>query len=238
MNVTLSIFSTIFFFPSATSDFTFSRSALLSSPSTIRPSSAATVTPSTSRVVIFNATLVSSSLGIRVRRQPGPEPRSISVFGAFAKRSFDTSATATRSIVIRAGHVIPAGVAEQLASSRLQPLRTHRAIPRGVLLFQRCCRFRGSLGPVRPSNRLSPYFPGGHLLLSGLSHGPPVIAQPPIHAKAQHPLSPASPSRRPSWPVAGAQARRTRLFRAESPACTDHAQAGIPLRVSRDLDFP
>src|SRR5271154_4968042 len=55
------IFRTIFFFPSATRDFTLSRSALLSSPSTIRPSSATTVTPSTSRVVVFNATLLSSS---------------------------------------------------------------------------------------------------------------------------------------------------------------------------------
>src|SRR5579863_8510773 len=56
-----SILRTIFFFPSATRDVTLSRSALLSSPSTIRPSSATTVTPSTSRVVVFNATLLSSS---------------------------------------------------------------------------------------------------------------------------------------------------------------------------------
>src|SRR5260370_23783688 len=47
----------IFFCPAASSDFTFSRSALLSSPRTIRPSSAATATPSTTRSVIFSATV-------------------------------------------------------------------------------------------------------------------------------------------------------------------------------------
>src|SRR6266436_876423 len=41
----------------ATSDFTFARTALLSSPRTIRPSSASTATPSTMRSVIFKATV-------------------------------------------------------------------------------------------------------------------------------------------------------------------------------------
>src|SRR2546427_8353200 len=48
---------TIFFLPPANRLFTFSRSALLSSPSTIRPSSATTETPFTSRFVNFSATL-------------------------------------------------------------------------------------------------------------------------------------------------------------------------------------
>src|SRR5206468_7604826 len=61
MKVTLSMLSTLFFFPSASSLFTFSRKALLSSPSTMRPSSSTTATPSTSRFVIFKATLFSSS---------------------------------------------------------------------------------------------------------------------------------------------------------------------------------
>src|SRR6478752_10298826 len=82
MNVMLSMFSTIFFLPSEIRLFTFSRSALLSSPRTMRPSSATTATPSTSRYVIFSATFSSSySLGLvvfglfftreRIRRQPG-----------------------------------------------------------------------------------------------------------------------------------------------------------------------
>src|SRR6266576_656494 len=57
MNVTLSMLRTIFFFPSAIKLFTFSRRALLSSPRTIRPSSATTDTPFTSQYVIFKATL-------------------------------------------------------------------------------------------------------------------------------------------------------------------------------------
>src|SRR5713101_9427576 len=54
----LSIFRTIFFFPSAIRLFNFTRRALLSSPSTIRPSSVTTDTPFTSRFVIFKATFV------------------------------------------------------------------------------------------------------------------------------------------------------------------------------------
>src|SRR5260370_1303504 len=57
----LSMFRTICFFPSAIRLFNFSRRALLSSPSTMRPSSATTDTPFTSRFVIFKATFVSSS---------------------------------------------------------------------------------------------------------------------------------------------------------------------------------
>jgi hypothetical protein len=57
--VKLSMFRTIFFFPSAIRLFNFSRRTLLSSPSTMRPSSATTDTPSTSRSVIFNAPFVS-----------------------------------------------------------------------------------------------------------------------------------------------------------------------------------
>src|SRR5215472_7711579 len=71
INVTLSILRTIFFFPELMRPFTFSRSALLSSPSTMRPSSATTETPSTSRLVIFNATFVSSSS----ERGSGGNPR-------------------------------------------------------------------------------------------------------------------------------------------------------------------
>src|SRR5229473_990941 len=79
MNVMLSIFRTIFFFPPASKLFTFSRSALLSSPSTIRPSSATTDTPSTSRFVIFNATLFSSSLESSCRNSPAQPLRPLSL---------------------------------------------------------------------------------------------------------------------------------------------------------------
>jgi hypothetical protein len=56
-------FRTIFFFPSAIKLFNFTRRALLSSPSTMRPSSATTEMPPTSRLVIFKATFVSSPSG-------------------------------------------------------------------------------------------------------------------------------------------------------------------------------
>src|SRR5216683_1855069 len=82
MNVTLFMFSTIFFLPSAIRLFTFSRSALLSSPSTMRPSSATTDTPSTSRFVILSAMFSSPR---RSRFQPlganGTILRSIFLWG-------------------------------------------------------------------------------------------------------------------------------------------------------------
>src|SRR5258707_7457516 len=88
MNVMLSILSTIFFLPSAISDFTFSRSAFDSSPSTIRPSIATTVTPSTSRVVIFNATLISSWSVYRSGGNPARNGKAYMLLVDFAKRSF------------------------------------------------------------------------------------------------------------------------------------------------------
>src|SRR5256885_4831343 len=55
------MFRTIFFFPSAIRLFSFSRRELLSSPSTIRPSSPTTVTPSTSLFFIFTVMLAPPS---------------------------------------------------------------------------------------------------------------------------------------------------------------------------------
>src|SRR6266705_2489126 len=66
-----SIFRTIFFFPSAIKLFNFTRRALPSSPSTMRPSSATTETPPTSRLVIFKATFVSPHREV-VPRPPTP----------------------------------------------------------------------------------------------------------------------------------------------------------------------
>lgn len=55
------------------------------------------------------------------------------------------------SVVVRARHVIPADVADQLAAPRLQPLRTHRAKPRSIFAGPISCgnlrsRSRGSRG--------------------------------------------------------------------------------------------
>src|ERR1700739_4421639 len=91
MNVTLSMFITIFFLPSAIIAFTFSRSAFDSSPSTIRPSIATTVTPSTSRVVIFNATLIYSWSVYRSGGNPARNGKAYLLFLDFAKRSFQGS---------------------------------------------------------------------------------------------------------------------------------------------------
>src|SRR6266513_2802766 len=55
------MFRTIFFFPSAIRLFSFSRRELLSSPSTMRPSSPTTVTPSTSLFFIFTVMLAPPS---------------------------------------------------------------------------------------------------------------------------------------------------------------------------------
>src|SRR5580692_11507751 len=105
---------TIFFWPEASSDFTFSRSALLSSPSTMRPSIAITSTPSTTRSVIFKATV---------------HPPDESFPGNLDVRRRQKAA----SIIVRARQVIPALPANQLASFRLQPLGTSRAEAYGML---------------------------------------------------------------------------------------------------------
>src|ERR1700676_1656510 len=136
MNVMLSMFRTIFFFPSAIKLFTFSRRALLSSPRTMRPSSATTDTPSTSRFVIFNATFVSSS--------------SSSYSSSFGSGTGGNRAGPhSLSVIVRAGHVIAADWANQLASPRFQPLGADGTIQQSVLLVWR----RGALlfpGPPAP----------------------------------------------------------------------------------------
>ena len=126
--------------------------------------------------------------------QSSPSLRS----GGFTSPS--ASLTTPRSIVIRAGHVIPACAADQLAPSRLQPLRTNRAIPGGILqlLSRRVSSRRAA--PCRLSNGRAPYDRRGHLLLSGIFHGPPVIAHPPSPAKAQSPLRRLLPSHFPALP--------------------------------------
>src|SRR5580692_7768904 len=168
----LSMLRTIFFLPSASSPFTFSRSALLSSPRTMRPSSATTDTPSTSRFVIFNATFVSSSnyrsTYWKRFRATGLRPHSLSV-------------------IVRAGHVISADQANQLAAPGLEPLRANRAIPGNVFVRRKreitgaCCArlrvlsdghswCRETITRLR-LDRSSPCF-------RGTFHGPTVIAHP------------------------------------------------------------
>src|ERR1700687_5480431 len=104
-----------FFWPEASSDFTFSRSAVLSSPSTMRPSMATTATPSTTRSVIFSATIFPPDLSLFVNLN----------FQRREKRA---------SIIVRARQVIPALSANQLATLRLEPLGTNRAETDGVFL--------------------------------------------------------------------------------------------------------
>src|SRR5229473_1336935 len=141
---------TIFFLPPARRLFTFSRSALLSSPNTIRPSSATTETPSTSRFVNFSATLHPPQN--QTPRRPAAQKASRGQI----------------SVKIRARHIIPAQRANQLAAPSLQRLRAVRAITRsgfrGELRFPKTAR-----GPVR---RVLPFRQPGEF------HGPKVIAHP------------------------------------------------------------
>src|SRR5580693_241128 len=139
---------TIFFWPEASSDFTFSRSALLSSPSTMRPSIATTTTPSTTRSVIFSATVYPPDLSFLVnlnfqRREKSP------------------------SVIVRARQVIPALPANELATHRFQPLRTCRAETDGLV---RSALLLAGIRANRAVIRI-------HLLHSSF-HGPKVIAQP------------------------------------------------------------
>src|ERR1019366_4547666 len=109
------MFRTIFFWPAASNDFTFSRSALLSSPNTIRPSSASTATSSTTRSVIFSATV---------------HPPKLEHSWKFDRLAPHRQSA---SIIVRTGQVIAAHLAHQLAPLRLQALRTHRAETDGML---------------------------------------------------------------------------------------------------------
>src|SRR5258708_23413258 len=136
MKVTLSMLRTIFFFPSAIKLLTFSRKALLSSPSTIRPSSANTDTPSTSRYVIFKATLFSSSSESGSGGNPGRSRKAYqNMDGPGAKnrnRRPCSGQITSRLIIVHAGHVIAARGTEQLAAPQLQPLRADGTIPRRI----------------------------------------------------------------------------------------------------------
>src|ERR1019366_2044574 len=117
------MFRTIFYWPAASSDFTFSRSALLSSPNTIRPSSASTATPSTTRSVIFSATVYPPKLEHSWKFERLAPHRQACRRG---KRH-------QQLIIVRTGQVIAAHLAHQLAPLRLQALRTHRAETDGML---------------------------------------------------------------------------------------------------------
>src|ERR1700737_4465874 len=180
MKVMLSILRTIFFFPSAIRLLTFSRKALLSSPSTIRPSSATTDTPSTSRLVIFKATLFSSSLEAvpaATRGRSRQAYQNMNDPGAKNRNRRPCSGQIkARLIIVRAGHVIAAHGTNQLAAPRHQPLRADGTIPRRIFstsdgtrtALQRrrglCC------GLCRLGMDL------GWLLLRGAFHGWTVIA--------------------------------------------------------------
>src|SRR5579871_4142628 len=105
---------TIFFLPEPSSVFTFSRSAVLSSPSTMRPSIDSTATPSTIRSVIFSATVTPSSL------EHSPE---------FESRGPHRPA----SVVVRARQIVSALAADELAAPRLEPFRANGAEADGVI---------------------------------------------------------------------------------------------------------
>src|SRR5258708_19323685 len=136
IKVMLSILRIIFFFPSAIKLFTFSRKALLSSPSTMRPSSATTDTPSTSRFVIFKATLFSSSSesgsGGNPVQRPKPHQNMDDPGAKNRNRRPGSGQITGRLIVVRAGHVVAAHGTDQLAAPRLQPLRADGTIARRI----------------------------------------------------------------------------------------------------------
>lgn len=100
------------------------------------------------------------SLG-KVRRQPWPGQKAYQILYStcFCKPAWPWALN-----VIRAGHVIAAQIADQLAPARFEPLRAHGTIARSVVLRQ---LRRGGTG-VRPrrtrrrSGLLHGMFHGGH----------------------------------------------------------------------------
>src|SRR5262249_33472461 len=73
----------------------------------------------------------------RVRRQPVPEPQSISRASRFVKPPEG------RSVVVRAGHIVAAYVADELATPRFQPPRADRTKSRSVFTQRRYGDVRG-----------------------------------------------------------------------------------------------
>src|SRR6266849_10877531 len=121
------MFSTICFLLAASRVLTLSRSAVLSSPSTMRPSSATTATPSTSRLVIFSATFKPPPSDIPesgLPLLPGPA-------GALPGYR-PVPVKARRLVKVRAGHEITAHRAKQLTAPRLKLPRASRAVARHV----------------------------------------------------------------------------------------------------------
>src|SRR5579863_9697778 len=111
---------TIFFLPEASIFFTCSRKALLSSPRTTRPSSPTTAMPSTSCTFILSATVQSPSVGLQALDRENL-PGAIGPPLPYAS-----------SIIIRAGHIIAASGATQLAFVSFQAFRTDGAEARRI----------------------------------------------------------------------------------------------------------
>src|SRR5438309_287503 len=136
MKVTLSIFRTIFHHHSTSRHLIYSRKALLSSPSTMRPSSATTATPSTSRFVIFKATLVPPHRKtVPVATRAGAVKlikKGCSLERCIVNRRPGNGQITRRLIVVRAGHVIAANRTDQLTATGLQPLRANGTVPRRI----------------------------------------------------------------------------------------------------------
>jgi hypothetical protein len=113
----------------------------------MRPSIATTATPSTTRSVIFSATV-----------HPPDERFLVNLHFQRRRKS--------ASIIVRAGQVIPALPANQLATLGLQPLGTNRAETDGML------RNRPPLAGISAMGAAV------RIYLHSSLHGPKVIAQP------------------------------------------------------------
>jgi hypothetical protein len=95
------------------------------------------------------------------------------------------------SVIVRAGHVIPADRAKQLTAPGLEPLRTDRTIPGNIFVHrgnegavQFCCgpavlRCHSGFG----DNTTWLQFDGSSPCFHGAFHGPTVIAHPIVREK-------------------------------------------------------
>src|SRR5260370_33584726 len=106
--------------------------------------SATTDTPSTSRFVIFKATLFSSSSESGSGGNPGRSRQAYQNMndpgGKNRNRRPCSGQITARLIIVRAGHVIAAHGKDQFAAPRLQPLRGDGTLPRRI--------FRPTDGPL------------------------------------------------------------------------------------------
>ena len=155
----------------------------------------------------------------------GPEPQSISALLHFRKAVFSRTST-LRSVIVCARHVVPANIANQLATPGFQTLRANRAETGGISSPSRGCVLRLSVRPGSSRIRRTTLC-RSRFLFPDSFHSLPVIAHPPSNAKGQPPRNPSGLAR-PAANRFGRDAIQWRVSDAIGPTNSLLAFGSIP----------